>query len=170
MNREQGNPNQDRIREAVEKFEQPLIRYALRIVDDIDLARDVVQDTFLQLCRQPNDKIKISLKAWLYTVCRNRAFDVRKKEARMKYATDSNAESIQSREPNQAQRMEQRDTAHLASRLLNKLPDQQQEAIRMKIVHGLSYREISKVLDVSISHVGYLLHMGIKTIREQASH
>ena len=88
----------------------------------------------------------------------------------MKYATDSNAESIQSREPNQAQRMEQRDAAHLASQLLNKLPDQQQEAIRMKIVHGLSYREISKVLDVSISHVGYLLHMGIKTIREQASH
>ena len=34
------------------EYEQPLTRYAVHITGDIEQAREVVQDTFLKLCRQ----------------------------------------------------------------------------------------------------------------------
>ena len=40
------------IRSAVARYEGPLTLYAARRLGDADRARDVVQDTFLKLCRQ----------------------------------------------------------------------------------------------------------------------
>lgn len=42
---------------AVEKYEAPLSRYAERLLGDAERARDVVQDTFLRLCRQDRDRV-----------------------------------------------------------------------------------------------------------------
>ncbi len=35
----------------VERYEAPVLRYALRMVGDLELARDVTQDTFVRLCQ-----------------------------------------------------------------------------------------------------------------------
>ncbi|RYD17681.1 MAG: hypothetical protein EOP88_25305, partial [Verrucomicrobiaceae bacterium] len=40
------------IDQAMADFESPLIGHAVTILDDLDLAREVVQDTFLRLCQQ----------------------------------------------------------------------------------------------------------------------
>ena len=48
------------IRQAVRRFEAPLMLYASRIVGDVDAARDVVQDTFLRLCAQDRQQIGIT--------------------------------------------------------------------------------------------------------------
>src|SRR5713226_5175292 len=76
--------NADWIRSILDMYEGPLIRYAAAIVGDIERARDVVQDTFLRLCAQ-KDLLRFGdhLAPWLFTVCRNRAFDLRRKEGPM---------------------------------------------------------------------------------------
>ena len=51
-------------------------------------------------------------------------------------------------------------------RLLDRLPDNQQEVIRLKFQNDLSYREISEITGLSVSNVGFLLHVGIKRLRE----
>jgi RNA polymerase sigma-70 factor (ECF subfamily) len=68
---------------ALAEYEQALTRYAAHITGDIERAREVVQDTFLKLCRQKPDQIQNHLAQWLYTVCRNQALDVIRKEKRM---------------------------------------------------------------------------------------
>ena len=67
---------------ALERYEAPLVEYATRILGDVEHARDVVQDTFLKLCRAGPGKVRDHLAQWLFTVCRNRAYDVRRKEGR----------------------------------------------------------------------------------------
>ena len=46
------------IRAALVRYEAPLVRYALGFTDDLETARDVVQDTFLRLCKQPPDLVE----------------------------------------------------------------------------------------------------------------
>ena len=62
---------------------------------------------------------------------------------------------------------ERNDSTSRLLQLLDRLPDGQQEAIRLKFQHGLSYRQISTVTGHSESNVGFLIHTGIKTLRER---
>ena len=51
--------------------------------------------------------------------------------------------------------------------VLNTLPANQQEVIRLKFQSDLSYQEISRVTNLSVSNIGFLIHTGLKTIREK---
>jgi RNA polymerase sigma-70 factor (ECF subfamily) len=154
------------IREVMDRFERPLLRYALRIVGDEEAARDVVQDTLCKLHAQPRARVEGKLAEWLYTVCRNRALDVRRKEGRMKVAATEVA-ARPSPEPGPAAVAERKDTTRRMLRLMGGLPPNQQEVLRLKFEHGLSYQEISNVTKLSVGNVGYLLHVAIKTLGQK---
>ncbi len=66
-----------------------------------------------------------------------------------------------------ATQAEQRDTADEVLRLLEQLPENQQEVVRLKFQYGLTYQEISKVTNLTVSNIGFLIHTAIKTIRQQ---
>ncbi len=155
------------IRSVVDRYEGKLVRYAAQIVGDADRGRDVVQDAFLRLCRQERAKVDGHLAEWLFTVCRNRAIDVKRKEERMRPLTANQAAVQQSSQPDQATVVERRDCVERIHALLEGLPDNQQEVVRLKFQAGLSYRQISRVTQLSISNVGYLIHTAIHKLREQ---
>ena len=50
---------------------------------------------------------------------------------------------------------------------LKTLPANQQEVLRLKFQSGLSYLEISQITNLTVSNVGFLIHTGIKNIRER---
>ena len=79
------NPDQDLtafVQDALQRYERPLVRYALRYAGDLESARDAVQDTFLKLCTADVGRLNGKLAGWLFTVCRNRALDLRRKQRR----------------------------------------------------------------------------------------
>ena len=81
------------VRAAVDRFEGPLTTYACRLIGDRDRACDVVQDTFLKLCLQDRAWVDSHLAEWLFTVCRNRALDVLRKEGHMTRLSDEQLRS-----------------------------------------------------------------------------
>ena len=62
------------------RFELPLLQYATRILRDRGRARDAVQDTFLEWQRSPRRQSDPAPAKWLFTVCRNRALNICRKE------------------------------------------------------------------------------------------
>ncbi|SRR6266540_4171389 len=155
------------VRQAVDRYAGPLIRYATLITGDLEDARDVVQDTFLRLCEEQPGRVNSHLAQWLFKVCRNRALDVQRKESRMKSLSEVEMGLHASSDRSPAAQAEQRDSASEVLRLLSRLPKNQQEVVRLKFQYGLSYREISRVTNLTIGNVGFLIHVAIKTIRQQ---
>ena len=155
------------VREALLNFEGPLVRYAQRITGELELARDVVQETFLKLCRQDRTEVEGHLSQWLFTVCRNRALDVQRKERRMTTTTtlDQRTSTVGDDAPGAA--AEQKDSMARLLQQLDRLPDSQQDVIRLKFQNELSYREISEITGLTVSNVGFLLHVGLKRLRER---
>lgn len=157
------------IRATLARYESPLTRYARRITGDAERARDVVQETFLRLCRDEQAPPPDRVAEWLFTVCRNKALDVRRKESRMTTLADIHlCDSASELRPHLA--TQQRDEADRIRKFVEELPDKQRTAVRLKFAEGLSYREIGRRTGWSVSNVGFLIHQGVKTLRRRMKH
>lgn len=153
------------LRDALARHEGPLMRYAYRMVGNLEQARDVVQETFLRLCRECPAELDGHLAPWLYRVCRTRALDLRRKEGRMRELTMDLDPPGLSHEPAPDYQAETRDDHDAVTRWLATLPVNQQDVVRLKFQGGLSYREISEITNLSVTNVGFLLHTAIKALR-----
>ena len=145
--------------DALDSHEGALIRYATWILRDSEVAREVVQETFLRLCREERSKVDAHLVQWLFTVCRNLAFDTRKREARMTPLEDT--------EIGVDANLDQKEAVGEIFRLVETLPKNQREVVYLKFQCDLSYKEISDVTKLSVGNVGLLLHTALKAIRKR---
>ena len=148
---------------ALDRYQTHLVRYATRILGDSDRAREIVQETFLRLCKQSPGRIGGHLAQWLFTVCRNLAFDARHKENRMSSSTNADPAGDHR---SLLQKLEREEAISQIFRIIETLPDNQREVLRLKFQCDLSYQEISEATHLSVSNVGFLIHTAIKTLRE----
>jgi len=145
----------------------PLLRYAARLLNDPDRARDVVQDTFVKLMAQPAEAVNGHTVEWLFTVCRNRALDILRKEGRMKRFEEGQMEAVTAMEPRPGRALEQAETQTAILQLIERLPPNQQEVVRLKFQNGFSYKEISRITALSVSNVGFLIHTAVARLRTE---
>ncbi|HAB15587.1 MAG TPA: sigma-70 family RNA polymerase sigma factor [Verrucomicrobiota bacterium] len=156
---------QEFLRQSLEQFEAPLVRYAFSLTGDLETARDVVQDTFLRLCEQSPDAVDGHLGPWLFTVCRNRAHDVQRKAHRMTPLSEIELDHQPAPGLSPDAAAVASDAADHVEGLLADLPRNQREVVRLKFQHQLSYQEIAAVTSLSVGNVGFLLHSALKTLR-----
>jgi RNA polymerase sigma-70 factor (ECF subfamily) len=152
--------------QALGRYEAPLLRYAASIVGKAR-APDVVQDTFLKLCAEQRSNVEGHLAAWLFTVCRNRALELRRSERRLTSMEDADMEPSPDSGP--ANKLERKQSLTEIGAALAKLPERHREALLLKIDGGLSYKEIAKVMNLSVGNVGFILHAAIAKIREHVA-
>ena len=145
----------------------PLTRYAARLLGDADRARDVVQDTFVKLMAQPSGAVDGHAVEWLFTVCRHRSLDVLRKEGRMRRFEEGQAERVTAADPRPGRMLETEETRAAVLELIDRLPRNQQEVVRLKFQNGFSYKEISRITDLSVSNVGFLIHTAVRRLRTE---
>ena len=154
------------VERALAEYESPLVGYAYGFVHDVERARDIVQDTFIRLCQQDVAKVKDGLKTWLFTVCRNRALDVLRKESRVTQLDESEYNAVAADDPAPDRTLDQAERLDQTMRFLSRLPQNQQTVILMKFRDGCSYQEICEATGLSSGNVGFLIHTGLKRLRE----
>jgi len=153
------------VEDAIDQYESQLIGYATTLLHDIDRARDVVQDTFIRLCNQEPEDVAEHLKTWLFTVCRNRAFDILRKNKRIEPINEIRWRKTASPDHSPDQEILARERYEEVMRHLERLPDNQRECILLKFQQGLSYHEIEKVTGLKQGNIGFLIHTGLKRVR-----
>ena len=155
------------VERIIRRFELPLLQYTTRIMGDRDRARDVVQETFVQFQRDGPDLRDHAPAKWLFTVCRNRALNVCRKEKRMTYLDHELLEAREGDAPLPFERMEQTEASGFLLRIVATLPPRQQEVLQLKFQNNLSYQEISEITKLSVSNVGVIIHNALKTLRQR---
>jgi RNA polymerase sigma factor (sigma-70 family) len=153
------------IRGILDHYEGPLTLYAARIVGDVHRARDVVQDVFLRLCREDGKAIEARLAPWLYAVTRNRAVDERRKADVVRRAHAHVRNGGPTSTPDPAEAASTKDAASQAVEELGRLPESQQEVLRLRLQHGLSYDDIAEVMETTRGNVAVLAHRGLTALR-----
>ena len=168
MNRDTSHEHAENfVQTAVVDYQSPLTRYAARLVGDPDRARDIVQDTFVKLMAQPRAEVDGHIAEWLFTVCRHRALDVLRKEGRMKRFEEGEMERVAAEETRPARALEAAETQDALLQMIDRLPANQQEVVRLKFQSGFSYKEISRITSLSVSNVGFLIHTAVTRLRRE---
>ncbi len=164
-------PDQDEasilVRRALDQHESNLIAYAASILGgDIERGRDVVQDSLLKLYLTDPARVRDNLKSWLYTVCRNRALDILRKDHRLDLGEDELLEASPSHDPDPGEVAINRELYEHVWRCVDRLRPNQREVIRLKFLHDCSYQEIAGITGLTVGNVGFIMHHAIRKLRE----
>ena len=161
------NPEPEWVLAALQTHEAALLRYAASLVGETR-AQDVVQDAFLRLCTQPVESVQGHLAAWLFTVCRNRALELRRAERRLSALStiEEKDEMLESPDSGPGAKLERAENLSRIGAAMAALPKKQREVLRLKVEAGLSYKDIAEVMNLTVSNVGFILHQAITAMRE----
>ncbi|HNS00232.1 MAG TPA: sigma-70 family RNA polymerase sigma factor [Planctomycetota bacterium] len=135
----------------------------LSAVGDADTAEDLLQETFLKVFRRGlgSRNGHTSMAPYLATVGRNLAADWRRREARGTRACARVARFLEARESAGAEGL----SAQEAGELLWRVPEEQREAVILRVYGGLSFAEIGELTDVPLNTAASRYRYGIEKIR-----
>ncbi len=158
----------------VDAHETPLLRYVLHLLGcELPLAEDVVQDAFLRLHRQVVQHGPASIadvSCWLYKVTHNLAIDaVRKKRRQRKLMlrlTKREPEAALPRagagdESDPLGQLQQQEMQRAAMEQLRALPAEQRQLLLLKVIQGMTLRQISQVTGLSPGNAGYRVNKAL---------
>ncbi|PWD98864.1 RNA polymerase sigma-70 factor [Marinilabilia rubra] len=153
-------------RHLFDVYYQLLVSFAYRYLNDLDSARNVVQDVIVSLYdKRESIKIHTSLKAHLYQSVRNRALNVLKREKMQR----DHHNRILEEEKDQSYYEDKLAVSELEARIadvVKELPGQCRRIFLMSRQEGLSNSDIASDLDISKRTVETQISKALKKIRE----
>ncbi|MEZ4857094.1 MAG: sigma-70 family RNA polymerase sigma factor [Gelidibacter sp.] len=170
------NPNQ-----WIDRYSDYLFNYTITRVNNRDLAKDLVQDTFFAgLKSMKNFKGEASERTWLISILKRKIIDYYRKinsnkgkaEVRMTYNRDDNegnwleervADSFDKTAEDTLINSELGDAIY---NCLSKLPQKQASVFKMKTIEGLETETICNELNITASNLWVIVHRARQAMAE----
>lgn len=162
----------------VEKYQQPVLNFLLRSLQDETEAEDLAQNVFVQVWKSARRYRRTArFSTWLFTIARNLCLNELRRRARHP-ATSLESSTSESETP-LPQRLEDRQTATPTEALLREelfrkveaalaeLPENQRTAILLCREEEFSYEDIAAILGCSLSATKSLIHRGRETLKQK---
>lgn len=146
------------------KYYRPLSIYALKFIDDVQAAEDIVQEMMVRFWEDKKYlQIKGSLKSYLFTSVRNRSFNYLEsfQHAKKEYL-ENLKETFAFEQFNDDELAEKK--AKLKKEIAE-LPEKMQEVLKMIVFENKRYKEVAEELDVSLNTVKTQYSRALKKLR-----
>ena len=138
------------------RYAQDVHRFALYLCGNQSLAEDLTSETFARALCGPTDLRLGTVKAYLFAITRNLYRDSMAKLGRT-VATGSLPERYDPR-PGPEVSAQGRQELQNTLRVIQKLPEQQREALLLALDGDMSYDEIGRILGCSLPAVKVRIH------------
>ncbi len=151
-----------------DRYHTSVYNFARTMLDDLHDAEEVLQETFLRVARAARTYVPRGFfRIWLMRITRNLCLNrLQRERMRRRTIAGSGLDVVQpaSNQPSPLERLECDERMGALRRLVGGLPERQREAIALRAFEQMSYREISKTLDVPINSVKTLIHRARATL------
>ena len=146
--------------ELVNRYKDKLINFIFNYLGDLESSEDVVQETMIKLYQKKHYYKEIAkFSTWLYTIAKNLAnTELRKRKQRKttllsQFSKDDKTYELPSNDPEPGQEIQ----TDIVNKIIRNAVDQLSEKFKIVIVlrdiQGLSYEDISEILNVPIGTV-----------------
>jgi len=135
------NGNADGFTELCRRYYPAMVAIAHSILGDRHLAEDAAQQAFAKAAvKLPQLKKENRFAGWLAVICRNAAKDMARRKENYRTAEDLSMVAAKS---------DTDDTAEAVRKALSKISASARELIFLRYYDGMSYEQMSEVLDIS---------------------
>ena len=146
--------------ELVNRYKDKLINFIFNYLGDLESSEDVVQETMIKLYQKKHYYKEIAkFSTWLYTIAKNLAnTELRKRKQRKttllsQFSKDDKTYDLPSNDPEPGQEIQ----TDIVNKIIRDAVDQLSEKFKIVIVlrdiQGLSYEDISEIINVPIGTV-----------------
>jgi RNA polymerase sigma-70 factor (ECF subfamily) len=141
----------------VQRWERPIYNFILRMTGDRDEAMDLCQDSFMKAYRELGAlKDKDRFSAWLYRIAHNTCCSrLRTQSGRIFVEVQPDTQTVRS----------PIETQLAVQKALQFLPEDQREAVILKVYHSLKFEEIALIQGAPVSTVKSRLYMGFEKLK-----
>jgi len=151
------NGDTDAFNLLVRQWEKPIYNFIVRMIGDREEAMDLCQEAFMKAYRELDSLKDLDrFSSWLYRIAHNTCFSKLRKD-QGKTFVELQPETRASRTP-----MENRLAVEKA---LQHLPEDQREAVVLKVYQNLKFEEIAAIQGAPVSTVKSRLYMGFEKLR-----
>jgi RNA polymerase sigma-70 factor (ECF subfamily) len=154
----------------ITRYWTSLTTYIARIVNDMALAEDVVQRTFLGVWRDRLTWSPRSVRAYLFRAARNTAFDElrgNQARARRELGVSRDDERVAT-QPDAV--LEETRIADAVNDAIGLLPERRREAFTLIYLKGLTYEEAASVMGISTKTIGHHVSAALAELRMTLRH
>ncbi len=154
----------------VQRYQQRVVGVARSLVHNPDDAVELGQETFIRAYQNlPSFEGRSSFSTWLYRIASNLAIDWRRRESRYPVAHGEEAENelrkIPSGQGDSFRAVVRDETNYKVRQALKQLTPEHRQVILLREMEGLSYEEISEILDCPKGTVMSRLHYARSHLR-----
>jgi RNA polymerase sigma-70 factor (ECF subfamily) len=145
----------------VSRWEKRIFNYLLRLVGNREDAMDLSQEVFLKAYQNLGKLQEASrFGPWLFRIAHNEAFSLlRRKRPEVELGSGPAVELARPR-------LEPLELTLAVRRALERLSDDQREAIILKIYQGFKFEEMAEVLDCPVSTVKSRVYAALDVLKE----
>jgi len=141
----------------VRRWEKPIYNFIFRLIGDREESMDLCQESFMKAYRElPTLKDRDRFSAWLYRIAHNTCYSRLRKEI---------GKTFVELEPEIGFNRSSVETNLAVEKALQHLPDEQREAVVLKIFQDLKFEEIAQIQGAPVSTVKSRLYMGFEKLR-----
>ncbi len=169
------NGNQEAISELVNRYKQRIHSTIFFLVKKQELAEDLFQETFIKIItslRKNHYNEQGKFLPWALRIAHNLVIDHFRKEKLMPLQHDTEDFSVfdimASNNRNASEQMIYDEKINYVRNLLEKLPFEQREVVILRHYAGLSFKEISQMLNININTALGRMHYALLKMREIA--
>lgn len=142
-------------------------RLALAILGDGDRAADATQETFIKAVRSLKGfRREAAFRTWLLAIARNQARGMIRAEGRRRTTSLDDAGAIATEQGDPVEGIARSRAARRVRETLERLPEKQRMAVRLRIDEGLSFREVGELIGSSEGAARVNYHHGVRRLRE----
>ncbi|MFC1622134.1 RNA polymerase sigma factor [Patescibacteria group bacterium] len=151
--------------EIISRYEEKLQKYVVRLIQNTELAEDVVQDTFLKVYRNLrgfDQKRKFS--SWIYRIAHNEAVNKIKKETKIKKFS---LDELFVKSPDDVEKdYEKKELGREVRSCVNELDYKYKDVVVLYYLEDKSYEEICEILNLPLGTVSIRLSRARKLLKE----
>ncbi len=149
------------------RYRKQLVFFVMKYVRSLEIAEDIVQDSFVyMIVNKVNYDFKYSFRTYIYTIAKSRTLNFLKSNSKVVFMSDVLENNYYNESIDIEEEYIKKEKNENLQKAIKKLKKEYQVVIYLYDFQGFKYKEISEILNQSMSKTKMMIHRAKKRLEK----